>query len=157
MRKKVIYIISILVIVLIIGILIYNYVQSNTKKIDNTTNNAYDIDIYFSDEKIKIDKDSQLDKMYSKLNEYGEEIYKMKEYINYNKRNDVYFISLSDMNKMYEYDISMFVGEDGTVCDTDLSGIYFDTEHKINNNQQGDMGTPLILTLIKCSKDELPE
>lgn len=158
-NKKILYLFSILIIIIMIGLLVYNYINSRN---DNNSNNAsptedknnikYDT---FSDEKVDILEDSRMALMYTKLNEYADELYKKQEYINYNKNNDIYFISLEEMKDKYNYDITMFVGEDGTVCDTKLSGIYFDIDYKIIPKDSSEDNPPVMPTLIKCSKDEL--
>ena len=57
------------------------------------------------------------------------------------------FESLKD-----KYDVSGFVGEDGTTCDTKKSGIYFDPDKKLGlNYEKRDPITPI---LIGCSKDQ---
>ena len=92
--------------------------------------------------------------LYRKLTEYGDELYKKNEYNNYSKENDMLFISLNEMNEKYGYNIDMFVGEDGTVCDKNLSGIYFDIENKIIKPVDGEKTIPIVTTLVGCSKEE---
>ena len=74
----------------------------------------------------------------------------MKSYINYSKKNGAYFASLESLKD--KYDVSGFVGEDGTTCDTKKSGIYFDPDKKLGlNYEERDPITPI---LIGCSKDQ---
>lgn len=121
--------------------------QPENQPVKETITPTYtdDMKIKFGDEKTKLDENSKLAKMFNKLSEYGKEIYDTKEYKNYKLKNDMYFISLNELSS--KYDISMFVGEDGTVCDKTNSGIYFKTalEEEI----------PYFANLIGCSKEEL--
>lgn len=156
-NKNILYILSIIIIIITLGLLSYNYINSskntnanNTASMEELTNKDT-----FSNEKSDVLNNSKMASLYTKLNEYADELYKKGEYTNYHKDNDMYFISLKEMNDKYEYDISIFVGEDGTVCDTELSGVYFDTEYKILPKDTDSDTPPIMPTLIKCSKEEL--
>ena len=85
----------------------------------------------------------------------GVEIYMQKSYSTYSKRNGAYFISLSELEKGYNFDISIFKGQDGTVCDIDNSGIFIDVDYKIIDKEKMKNAPPVIPTLIGCSKGEL--
>ena len=174
-NSKKIAIVSLLVLLLVVGALAYKFMfaggtndtntsnnienttdnTSDTKELDNTQKSELDDEeVILSDEEVTIPENSHLNKLYTKLNEYGVALYKKKEYTSYNKMDDVYFISLNEMHKKYNYDISMFVGEDGTVCDVNKSGVYFDIDYKLIDGEVTDGMNPLVLTLIKCSKKE---
>ena len=110
--------------------------------------------VTFTDEKIEIPEGSQLEKMYSVLSEYGKTIYNNKAYENFDKKNDMYFISLQQLNTDFSYDISGFKGEDGTICDIKESGIYFDINHVMKLEYNEDF-LPVLPSLVKCSMTEI--
>ena len=141
---------------------------------DGTVCNQTDSGIYFDiDKKLGIDygtsdpisavligctkeyaeltSDSHTDELFAKLNEYGDSIYVAKAYTKYKKKNGVYFASLEDLKG--EYDVSIFVGNDGTVCNQTDSGIYFDIDKKLGINY----GTrnPISVVLIGCTQEQL--
>lgn len=120
-----------------------NNEEPKKEEVDNTNN-----DIQFSDEVVEIPENSKVDQMFIKLYEYGKEIYDKEEYKNYEIRNGMRFISLNKLSR--EYDISMFVGEDGTVCDKYNSGLYFKENDKENDGKK----LPYFPILIGCSKEE---
>lgn len=148
MNKKIIKLI--LVLLLMINL---SACSLNDKKEDNNDNqnnpvvdrNDNKSDDKFSDEVVEIDKNSKLGQMFDELNKYGKEIYDKNEYTKYKTKDNMYFASLSDLGTLY--DISIFVGEDGTVCNKDDSGIYFRSSY--NEDE-----LPYIPILIGCSKEE---
>ena len=46
--------------------------------------------------------------LYDELTKKGNEIYSNQEHLNFDTKNDVYFISLRQLNQKYNYDISIF-------------------------------------------------
>ena len=102
----------------------------------------------------KEEKKSSNSAMLELLHKKGTEIYKNKSYTKYEKRNEAYFISLKKLKSDFNYDISSFKGDDGTFCDIENSGIYFDVDNKMGVGFTGDT-PPVIPMLIGCSKDEL--
>ncbi len=110
--------------------------------------------VSFSNEKIEIAEGSQTDKMYKILYDYGKAIYDAKSYERLNKKNDMYFASLKQLRDDFSYDISSFKGEDGTVCDIEDSGIYFDITNVMNLEYNDDF-IPVLPSLVKCSVAEI--
>jgi len=105
---------------------------------------------FFTKNKVEIDKDSDEAKLFNILNEYGTKMYDSKEYEKFTTKNNMYFISLNSLEEKYGYDISSFKGPDGTVCNREESGIYFD----INNTLKLDLSNgfkPVLPTLIGCN------
>lgn len=85
----------------------------------------------------------------------GVEIYMQNNYSTYSKRNGAYFISLEELEEDFNYDISIFKGHDGTICDTNNSGIFIDADYKIIDKEKMKNAPPVIPTLIGCEKGEL--
>ena len=110
--------------------------------------------VSFSDEKVEISEGSATDKMYRVLYGYGKAIYEAKAYEKYNKKNDMYFVSLQQLKDNFAYDISSFKGDDGTVCDVADSGIYFDIDNVMNLEYKDDF-IPVLPSLVKCSLAEI--
>ena len=71
------------------------------------------------------------------------------KYRYYQKRNEVYFLSLNDLKNDFGYDISMFKNEDGTLCDVDNSGIFFDDEKKLRIDYPNG-SNPISVIIIGC-------
>jgi hypothetical protein len=63
----------------------------------------------------------------------------------------MYFVSLKQLRDDFSYDISSFKGEDGTVCDIENSGIYFDIANVMNLEYTEDF-IPVLPSLINCSE-----
>jgi hypothetical protein len=66
----------------------------------------------------------------------------------------MYFASLKQLRDDFSYDISSFKGEDGTVCDIEDSGIYFDITNVMNLEYNDDF-IPVLPSLVKCSVAEI--
>ena len=66
----------------------------------------------------------------------------------------MYFISLKQLKDNYSYDISTFKGEDGTICDVNESGIYFDISNVMHLEYNDDF-LPILPSLVKCSAEEV--
>lgn len=126
--------------------------DNNTNNSNNSNSNNENIfDIELSKDQVETETDYYTDNLYTKLTEYGESIYREKEYTKYAKRNDVYFASLEEIKD--EYDVSIFVGKDGTVCNQTNSGIYFDVDKKLGVDYG--VRDPITVVLIGCSKEQL--
>lgn len=126
--------------------------QENNQNIDSKIpSEKQNTDIEFSKEKIEIDENSKTSQMFTKLVEYGDELYNNNNYTKYGKKDNIYFISLNNLESL-NYDISIFAGEDNTVCDKEKSGIYFDTDNYFNIDFQE--ASPVVPILIGCSKEE---
>lgn len=139
-----------LVIILLVLSLCVTGCGSNNDKPKTPSNSDDDFNIIFSQDDSGIGKDSVMYNLFAKLSQYGKEIYDNGSYINYSKKNGAYFASLESLKD--KYDVSGFVGEDGTACDTKKSGIYFDPDKKLGlNYEDRDPVTPI---LIGCSKDQ---
>ena len=107
-------------------------------------------DFGLSDEKIELDEDSYLNKLFEKLMSYGNEIYaNKKDYTTYSKRNGAYFVSLKDLKNDFNYDISMFRDDKGKLCDVDNSGILFDDDRKLGIDYL-DNSNPISAIIIGC-------
>ena len=135
-----------------------NETNTTVKTNDNSTveleeNNTDIIGVTLSDKKIKIEESTGMPNLFDKLVKQGRELYKNKSYTNFEKRNEAYFISLKNLKKDYNFDISSFKGEDGTVCDIDNSGIYFDVDNRMGVKFSKDE-PPVVPMLIGCSKSE---
>lgn len=125
--------------------------QGNDQNIDSEIpSEKQNTDIEFSKEEKEIDENSKTSQMFTKLIEYGDELYNNNNYTKYGKKDNIYFISLNNLESL-NYDISIFVGKDNTVCDKEKSGIYFDTDNFFKNDIQG---PPVVPILIGCSKEE---
>ena len=161
MNKKLIKLILLVIIIIGLSACSNNKVIDDDVEKDNTNNNnligeedtTSDLNIEFSNVEVELEEDSKLKQMFNKLNEYGKEIYDRKEYVNYKIENSMYFASLNDLAA--KYDVSMFVGEDGTVCDKDNSGIYFNIDKNVNSKNLNKLN--IIPVLIGCSLEEIVE
>lgn len=141
---------KLLVIILLVLSLCVTGCGSNKDKPKTPSNSDDDFNIIFSQDDSGIEKDSVMYNLFAKLSQYGKEIYNNGSYIDYSKKNGAYFASLESLKD--KYDVSGFVGEDGTACDTKKSGIYFDPDKKLGlNYEERDPITPI---LIGCSKDQ---
>jgi len=109
-------------------------------------------DVNLSNDKANID-DSKVASLYKKLIDYGNDIYISNQHVPYPKKNNMIFISLNDLNKNFSYDISDFKGEDGTICDLDNSGIYFDIDNTLNLDYLNG-APPVFPSLVGCSIEE---
>ena len=150
----------ILFIMIICSCLILTGCGSNKKdnKKDNSKEEVVNVPdegvVSFSDEKVDIQKGSHIEKLYNTLSNYGNKIYKDKAYEGLEKKNKMYFASLRQLKEKFSYDISSFVGEDGTVCDVDESGIYFDIDNEMKYEYNDDF-LPILPSLVKCNASEL--
>lgn len=141
-----------IIIILLLAVSIFSTACSQNENKDTPNKNESsqeEKELIFTEEKSDIVDGSHMYELFDKLASYGREIYKNEEYIKYSKKDGAYFISLKELSK--KYDVSMFKGEDGTVCDQQNSGIYFDTEHVIDENSGKE---PIIPILISCEKNQ---
>ena len=138
------------IILLVLSLCVTGCGFNKDKQKTSSNNSDDDFNIIFSQDDSGIEKDSVMYNLFAKLSQYGKEIYDNGSYINYSKKNGAYFASLESLKD--KYDVSGFVGEDGTACDTKKSGIYFDPDKKLGlNYEERDPITPI---LIGCSKDQ---
>lgn len=133
MKKIILTIFIIAFLMISIGV-IFNYLNTSKRQHDNeelTEEIPQSIikSVEFSDWPVTDVESKFLDKAFAILNEWGEKIYTNKKYKKYAKINGLYFISLSQLEKDFSHDISDFVDEQGNVCSTDKSGIYFDEDN----------------------------
>ncbi len=149
MKKIYLFIVGILICLIISGCDLFS--KNETKKEENVINNNADETI-INDEDVYSDtplpKESHMGRLFSKLDLKGEELYNSKAYLNFTKNDDIYFISLKELSEKYNYDISEFKGEDGTICDIDKSGILFDIDNKIRNKENPD--SKVVSIIIGC-------
>jgi len=101
-----------------------------------------------------VTEDFDRDQLYSFLSKYGVDIFKNKQYENYPKKNGMFFISLKQLQEDFSIDISIYKGSDGTFCDVNQSGIFFDLDNVLNL-EYNDNFMPILPTLIGCSFDEM--
>ena len=116
----------------------------------------YDMNITISGE--EQDKNASKDKLdlLGSLRKKGEEIYKAKQYTKYSERNGAYFISLEELEKDFKFDISPYKGSDGTACDKENSGLFFDVDGVMDTNRDKET-PPIIPMLIACTQAEQPQ
>ena len=162
--KKIVLVIIILISLCLLSLGTYFYMQGDNKtkkeepkteekeKKEKKQEEPTETDIKFSQDSEYIEKDSVEGKLLSSLRNIGIEIYNGQKFTTYEKKNGAYFISLKQLSSDFGYDISEFKGKDGTVCDKELTGIYFDTEKQMGV-ELGD-NPPVIPILIGCSKVE---
>ncbi len=145
MKKKYIFITLgiVSVVLIIIGIIFLNREPKKIEPIEDNTEEETNV----------IDLESYMGKLYTTLFEYANEIYDKKGYVNYPKRHNMYFISLNDLKKDYNYDISMFKGPDGKVCDVNESGISYDIDNYMHANYN-DTYRPIFTELLGCTDDD---
>lgn len=151
MKRKNILIILVVFCFFLIGVVVYlkiNDNNSNTKN-DDTVNNSTNKSSDIEKETTVLTKDTNAFELYSKLAGYGKEIYDSKKYEKYDKVDDAYFISLKSLKEDFDYDISMFKDEEGTLCDEEKSGIFFDVDHK-SGVSFADGVDPILTTLVGC-------
>ena len=128
--------------------------KQSEKKEEKQKEKVIEKEVQLTQENVTVEKDSSKEKQFTTLDEYGNKIYEEKSYQTYPKKNGAFFISLNQLKKDFGYDVSMFIGEDGTVCDKDLSGIYFDEEGTLGITYQ-EGANPISPILVGCSKEEL--
>ena len=80
---------------------------------------------------------------------WGSYIYNRNEYLSFGKKNNIYFISLKELNEKYSYDISIFKDGDGTACDVEESGVYFDVDDVLGLTK-GEHYEPISPALVGC-------
>lgn len=98
--------------------------------------------------KIILDDNTNYGKLVSTLLQYSRELYDKKEYVNYSKKDGMYFISLKELNEIYNYDISIYKNAKGDICNINESGITFD----IQRTKVTDLKVyPTMVTLIGCN------
>ncbi len=93
--------------------------------------------------------DNYMGNLYNKLYQYSFKLYDNKDYLKYKKVEDFYFISLEDLKNDYQYDVSIYKGEDGTPCNLKDSGLYFDPDNKLDRVYD-ENNRPVIPDLIGC-------
>ena len=154
MKKKTVLIIIIVAVLFLDGGLVFEIfyhskVKFESKPKEEVTEKDEKPKEPFSNEIVEIATNPALKNSFDILNTYGKKIYDEKLYTSYSKKDDMYFISLADLNKIYGYDISVFKDEKGNVCDVEESGIYFDIDNhlKLENTEYFD---PIIPDLIGC-------
>ena len=131
---------------LVIGIIATNgYYMFTNKNVNSSVEN--------NDSKTVLTDSDKLYPIVEKLLEYGNEIYDKKGYATYSKRKGAYFVSLSDMEKDFNYDISMFVDSKGNYCDVDATGVYFDVDKKMQK-EYADGLNPIIVATNGCGGEE---
>ena len=129
-------------------------VHSKEKKLPETKEEpVVEEDDILSKEIKNENEDSLIFQLSGKLYVIGKEIYQNGDYKNFSKRNDLYFVSLQELHEKYSYDISGFIGDDGTQCDVELSGIYFDPDNSMNIEHEEEEDLPISPILIGCSKE----
>lgn len=124
--------------------------NKNSNKTDNVTESENGSDVTLSEE--DSDENPYISNLFTVLSNYGYEIYDKQQYSSYSKENDMYFISLNQLKKDFSYEISSFKGEDGTVCDKNKSGIYFDIDNTLGIEYSEDF-KPIFPMLIGCSSE----
>ena len=154
MKKIILYIMIICSCLLLTGCGSNKKDNKKEKSKEEVVNVPEDGTITFSEEKVDVPKGSHTEKLYSILNDYGHKIYQDKAYEGLEKKNDMYFASLKQLKEKFSYDITAFVGEDGTICDVDESGIYFDIDNKMNYKYNDDF-LPILPSLVKCNASEI--
>ncbi len=164
--RKITIIVVVLLLILLLGFGGYNLLnKEDTKKNESTPTEKKDkkkgdkkqagaeIQIDLSKERIELADDSSEAKQFDTLLEYGNAIYNDGKYSTYEKKNGAYFITLKQLQSDFNYDISSFKGSDGTLCDTEMSGIYFDVDHTIGVEYQSDKN-PIAPILIGCTAEQ---
>lgn len=151
MKKKNILIIALVVCILLLGVVIYLKISDSNSNAenDNKVNNLDSDTSNAPKESGILRDDSYAFKLYNKLASYGKEVYDSKKYEKYDKRNNAYFISLKQLNEDFNYDISMFKDEKGTLCDVEQSGIFFDVDYK-SGVSFADNADPILASLVGC-------
>ena len=155
-----------LLLILISCLLLVGCGKEEPKQPSNETNKTteketvkekeYDMNITISGEEQDKEASKTKTELLGTLRKKGEEIYKAKQYTKYNKRNGAYFISLAELEKDFKYDISSYKGSDGTECDKENSGLFFDVDSVMDTNRDKET-PPVIPMLIACTQAELPE
>ena len=133
-----------------------NPVENDTPQETNTTQknetNENETGKNINDEDLKEVKELYFN-LYKKLFAEGNEIYSRVRVDKYKTSDNNYFVSLSQLRDDFDYDISEFKSEDGTVCDTELSGLTFIFDSGIKNDKGDDVFYTSVLT--GCTKDEV--
>ena len=122
--------------------------------VQNEKSNSEEDVVIFSDDATNIEAGSKMDQLFTSLLDFGTSIYKEKKYLYFKKVNSMYFASLKELNAKYNFDITNFTGDDGTSCDVEKSGIYFDIDN-VSKLEYTDNFLPVLPILIGCSKEEL--
>ena len=123
------------VLIAIIGLLGFGYFSISDYSVRLKENNSKEPEEIVEEEEKETQESVSYEKELSdKLIAIGEDIYNNREYkIDlYLSDNGAYFITMEQLRDSFQYDISTFVGEDGTACDYHLSGIFIDPDHKMN-------------------------
>lgn len=123
------------VLIAIIGLLGFGYFSISDYSVRLKENNSEETEENVEEEEKETQESVSYEKELSdKLIAIGEDIYNNREYkIDlYLSDNGAYFITMEQLRDSFQYDISTFVGEDGTACDYHLSGIFIDPDHKMN-------------------------
>lgn len=123
------------VLIAIIGLLGFGYFSISDYSVRLKENNSKEPEENVEEEEKETQESVSYEKELSdKLIAIGEDIYNNREYkIDlYLSDNGAYFITMEQLRDSFQYDISTFVGEDGTACDYHLSGIFIDPDHKMN-------------------------
>ena len=128
--------------------------KKESKEIEKTEVQEESFEVILSEEKSTNKNTSHMEELYQKLEEYGDKIYQTEDYKSFPKSNNMPFISLKELEEKYHYDIQMFKGDDGTVCDVEHSGIFFDTDHFQKVEYEDDF-YPILPSLVGCSKSQL--
>lgn len=153
--RIVLYIIISVIVVLLVTLNVIYFINNNDEKTkennpieENKEINNNNEKGIFSDEPIENinSKDAEL---HNKLNEYGISLYDNNKYTELSKKDEIYFASLRTLNEKYNYDISLFTGDDRKTCDIDNTGVYFDIDYKLSKKIEGQK--PIVTILIGCN------
>ena len=125
--KKII--IVLVIIILIVGINVFIIFHNKNKDNNNKSIIADDGTTYTISNEVIQASETQI-YLFQKLYDKGKELYDDKSYLNFEKKNDIYFISLYELSNKYNFDISEFVIE-GNYCHILDSGIFFDIDNKL--------------------------
>ncbi len=157
MNKKVLIVIIALSLLLIAFGGVYAYhLSSNDKQQNEQTDKKKkktsneEPGVNFSKDKVELDKESLMAKQLEVLNTYAEKIYESKDYEQFGKKRNMYFISLNELHEKYGYDVSQFKGDDGKECNKEESGIYFDIDNTLKLDLS-DGFKPILPTLVECT------
>ncbi len=113
-------------------------------------------EVKLSQEQITIEDNSQQAICFDAIRKMGVEVFEADKYKTYEKKNGAYFINLNQFASDFGYDISIFKGEDGTECNKELSGVYFDNDHVLRDDY-GDDAPAIVPILVGCSQAELQQ
>ncbi len=154
MKKKIVLVIIFIAVLSLIGgfaleFLYDSKAKPESKPKEEITKKEEEPKEPFSGQSVEISKSSPMFELFDMLSIYTKKYYDDKTYLSYSKKNDMYFISLADLNKLYGFDISVFKDEKGNVCDIEESGVYFDPDNHLNLEYTSDFD-PIIPSLIGC-------